>query len=382
MSSLPNMVLELQMAAQDGAPAAPLPGVGPSLPVPGSCSVKLWAPLGMHMAFRVSLGEGAGAVARRFEHTFRPDATVGSMDEANRVCFLMPNMGQLDQVWKRSVDVVQLNFELLEFRCQPVLVTSLPAPEALPAEAGQEGKQAEDGGDDMSYSRTAISEALMQERLRTELQGVRNRSVRRVEWRVEGCSRLLDMCRVGESVDSPPFSAAGLERIQFHFYPRGYEATNAPPHAQPCALYVSGPVRTTLRGTLWVGSNSRQFEHRFQRKGDAGGRDKFGPLEMQLDCNDAIMVALEVQEVETDLAEAGGTTLCLRDAVTRPQTGGAGKGGTLSAPLAGTKGTLRMRREDPSKTEELVKCVSLPTLNARHLHKPLLKASRRLGGTG
>ena len=34
--------------------------------------------------------------------------------------------------------------------------------------------------------------------------------------------RLLECCRSGDSVDSPIFSAAGLERIQFHFFPRGY----------------------------------------------------------------------------------------------------------------------------------------------------------------
>jgi len=48
-----------------------------------------------------------------------------------------------------------------------------------------------------------------------------------------------------------------------------------------------------------------------------------------------------------------------------------------SSPLPGPKGSLRMRREDPSKTEEFAKCVSLPTLNTRNLFMPLASKGRR-----
>merc|ERR1719464_2426581 len=166
----------------------------------------------------------------------------------------------------------------------------------------------------------ATSEMLVHERVKTELQGMRNRGVRRVEWKLEGCSKILEGCRLGESVDSPPFGAAGLDRIQFHFYPRGYDTSPTQGNVQPCALYISGPIRTTLKGTLSVGSKAWHLEHRFQRKGDTGGRSKFGPLEHQLDCNDSVLIALDIQEVETDMPEFGGS-LCLREA--RPGPGSA-----------------------------------------------------------
>merc|ERR1712187_596255 len=123
---------------------------------------------------------------------------------------------------------------------------------------------------------------------------------------------------MGDSIDSPPFSAAGLDRIQFHFYPRGYEASTGP--NQPCALYLSGPSRTSLKCMLWVGPSSRQLEHRFQRRGDTGGRHNLGILEKQIDCEDCVLIAVDIVEVETDLAEQG-AALCVRDA--RPASGKA-----------------------------------------------------------
>merc|ERR1712217_480401 len=203
---------------------------------------------------------------------------------------------------------------------------------------------------------------------------LRHRSVRRVEWKLEGASRLLEMCRVGDSIESPPFSAAGLERIQFHFYPRGYEQTSASGPSQPCALYLTGPARTTIRCMLWVGPSSRQLEHRFQRRGDTGGRNNLGPLEKLFDCDDCVLIALDIAEVETDLPEQGAAIL-LRDA--RPASNGKPTKEHASPAVNGAKGSLRMKRDDPSKTEELAKCISLPALNTRQHHLPLAKANRR-----
>lgn len=273
------------------------------------------------------------------------------------------------------MDTMEIKFEILEFFCRPVRVGCRPL-EHRPSEV------ADEENDEMSVVRSGTSETLLQERVSSELLAVRNRSVRRIEWRLEGCSRLLDLCRVGESVDSPAFAAAGLERIQLHFYPRGNESGTSEGPRSACALYISGPSRTTLRGMLWVGSNSRQFEHHFQHKGEAGGRSKFGPLETQLDCNDSIMLALDVVEVESDLPEMNGS-LCLREVGSIAGNAHGGRAGskttTGTQAVQGTRASLRLRRGDPSKTQELVKCVSLPTLDARHQHPPIMKGRRRAG---
>lgn len=377
VSALPEMRMELQMAACEIDIFIPLPGAQ-ALPIPGSCTLQLWAPAGLQLTFRVTLGSGDASVSHRFEHSFAVETAMSSVDQIGRISFQMPNLCQLDQVWNRITDTVDVTFELLEFCCRPVHLACHQLEEGRPEVA-----DAED--DEMTFVRSGISETLLQERVRSELQAVRNRSVRRIEWRLEGCSRLLDLCRVGESVDSPAFAAAGLERIQLHFYPRGNETGTLEGSRPACALYISGPSKTTLRGMLWVGSNSRQLEHRFQHKGEAGGRSKFGPLETQLDCNDAILLALDVTDVESDLPEVN-SSLCLREVGSIAGTAHSGrvsgtKTTTGTQPVHGTKASLRLRRGDPSKTEELVKCVSLPTLDARQQHLPFMK-SRRRGGLG
>lgn len=41
-----------------------------------------------------------------------------------------------------------------------------------------------------------------------------------------------------------------------------------------------------------------------------------------------------------------------------------------------SKATLRMKREDPSKTEQLVKCVSLPSLKAGNMSQMSLTSMK------
>ncbi|CAE7880015.1 unnamed protein product [Symbiodinium microadriaticum] len=234
LCSLPPMQVEVclavQTAAAEGAPAPPLP-------VPGSCCVRVWAQPGIEMTFRITLGDGPTAMSRRFDHSFQVPEGEEVPPGSGRVAFEIRNYCQLDQVWVRSSDSLQVTFELLEFTTRPVAqILMLPDLDTIeeksqgsqaPTEAPPEGDAPEEGEedappeDDMFFTRSGTAELLLHERLQKDLVSIRNRSVRRVEWRVEGCSRLLDFCKVGEAVDSPVFSAGGLERLQFHFYPKG-----------------------------------------------------------------------------------------------------------------------------------------------------------------
>ena len=72
-----------------------------------------------------------------------------------------------------------------------------------------------------------------------------------------------------------------------------------------------------MRAVLWVGSQQRNLEHRFQQKGDTGGRSRFCALETQIDFHESVLVALDVTEVETDLPEQS-ATLLLREAHNGP----------------------------------------------------------------
>lgn len=412
LCSLPEMKLQVEVAARSGDAqlnvAVPLPGA--PVPVPGSCAICLWAAPGIHLSFRLNLGVGPTSVSRRFEHTFSAGAPGTQLEGSESlvdgcVCFRTNNFCQLDQVWVRETDSIHVGFELLEFRLEKQI--EKPVEDIVADDQGSGGESTKDGedkvdgaddlgvaedatasdpdppreesttlkatpSDNITYIRLLTAEAVMQERVHRELQAFRSRSVRRVEWRLEGCARILDISKAAEAIESPVFSAAGLERIQFHFYPKGHDGSDT--GQPPCALYISGPSRAMLKGQLSVGSISRQLEHRFNRRGDFGGRSRFCILQNQLDCDDAIVLALEIAEVEVDLPEVG-HSLCLREAAA-PRNNGLRSGGSgpntgagILSPAIGAKGSLRMKREDPAKTEEFVRCVSLPSLNARQLHR-------------
>jgi hypothetical protein len=374
-------------------------------------SLKLWAPEGLRLNFRLTLGEGSAALSHTFEHAFEGEE--GSADERQRVLFHIKNVCQPGLLWNRRMDTLRIRLEVIEFnwdirKVDPIPDTDLASMgttlnnmfegvegvDPIPRFPGDDDKTiVESGSDvhDVEYKRQWACEAQLQEHVNREIRGMKSRSIRRVEWRLEGCSRLLDVCRAGESVDSPVFQAAGLDRIQFHFYPLGHDRPEGGFQqlgSQPCALFISGPSRTTLRGTLYVGSNARPFEHRFDQRGDVGGRDRFGVLQNQINCDDAVTLVMDLTDVEVDLPDISGS-LCLREARsphTSPQLRGAPhtspqfrrSAGELTAPQPlGTKGSVHMRREDPNKTEEFVKCVSLPTLHTRHMLLPSLKAGRR-----
>jgi len=425
LCGLPEVTLELHVPSVGDKVEG-----GSTLPMPGWASLRLWAPRGLRLSFRVLLGEGPGAISHTFEHTFEgegdgggagggagalpgPESAdggeAGAAGEAHagqgageglrggpgkggQGCLQMWNVCQPGLLWDRRADTFCIGLEVLDFTFDVHSVEPIPGTQLT--KLSETLRQGPDdttryiGDDDetmpgsspdvtdLAYTRAWSCEANLRQSVTQDVLGVKSRSIRRVEWRLESCSRLLDVCRAGESVDSPVFQAAGLDRIQLHFFPLGCDRAEGDiaGGSQPCALLVSGPSRTSLRGMLHVGSNARTFEHRFDRRGDMGGRSRFCVLQNSLSADDAVTLALEIVEVEVDLPDVS-TSLCLRSAKL-PSGPGSGQ---LSAPLhlAGTKGLLQVRREDPSRTEEFVKCVSLPTLNSRHMVLPSLKAGRR-----
>lgn len=394
LCALPKLALEIRMAGRGSDDPSR------ALPLPGAVAVRLWAQPGLRLTFRLTLGEGRLTVSRVFEHTFEKEA-----EPDGRAFLDISNMCQLGQVWDRGEDTLAVKLELLSFSRASATGAAasqapLPRRRVLPESDEDPGRTPMLGGyaavgaqeakgtdelervaqaaeaepyvetDHVIYDASWSSASQLQDKVAGEIGAVRNRSVRRIEWRLEGCADMLNMCRAGQSIDSPIFQAAGLERLQFHFYPRGND--DAEGGAQQCALYVSGPTETMLRGALSVGSITRQLEHCFQKRGDTGGRPRFCTLESQIDCEDSVMIALEVAEVEVNMPHPS-TRLCLREA-----RGGDSRPGTTGAAIGpNAKGLLRMRREDPCKTEEFVKCMSLPTLQSRHLHRPLVGRGRR-----
>lgn len=121
--------------------------------------------------------------------------------------------------------------------------------------------------------------------------------MRQVEWLIEQASELPASYPHGQPLCSKPFDAAGLEGLQFHFYPTGY--TGAADGYCSCFLYA--PAGTTLKCWLQVGNQRREVSHEFE---DAGcfGRTNFCIFErcIRKDTN-SLLITLDIDDAQQDL---------------------------------------------------------------------------------
>eukprot|EP00401_Gymnodinium_catenatum_P024783 CAMPEP_0117572906 /NCGR_PEP_ID=MMETSP0784-20121206/60627_1 /TAXON_ID=39447 /ORGANISM="" /LENGTH=874 /DNA_ID=CAMNT_0005371349 /DNA_START=33 /DNA_END=2654 /DNA_ORIENTATION=- len=211
--------------------------------------------------------------------------------------------------------------------------------------------------------------ATMKDSIQSDLLALRNRGVRRIDWRVESCSKLLEYCKPGDSVESPEFSAAGINQLQLFLFPAGRDlgGGGAGPANQQCAVYMNCPTSVSVQGTLAVGNILRRFEHRCGEAGRYGGCPALGVLERQVDMEDCVNVTMELTQVDIDLPEQSGV-ISLRGqsrSVTAPKIGsprGASPRGTLPAvvPPAGggagdtavSLGAVKMRHRNPPGSEK------------------------------
>jgi len=80
------------------------------------------------------------------------------------------------------------------------------------------------------------------EQVRVQVEHMKSRMVRRVEWRVEQASILRQCFPPGESIRSQEFDAAGIEGMQLIFYPSGYTGAAE----GYCSLFLFAPAGVTL----------------------------------------------------------------------------------------------------------------------------------------
>jgi len=85
--------------------------------------------------------------------------------------------------------------------------------------------------------------------------------------------------------------------MQLIFYPSGYGGCTE----GFCSLFLFGPAGTTLRASLWAGSQRRDVSHYFEEPG-AFGRTNFCRFDSAIDAEeDTVRIALEVDEAHQDI---------------------------------------------------------------------------------
>mmetsp|Transcript_19743 Transcript_19743/g.46021 ORF Transcript_19743/g.46021 Transcript_19743/m.46021 type:complete len:760 (-) Transcript_19743:152-2431(-) len=255
----------------------------------GDVAIYLWACKGMNLVFKLH----CGGKSQTCEKVFNGKVPYGT----TRFCWLKDQITREDDTLRIGCEVLEAVREV-EHICKPL---PLPTPEELEnatlAEKEHAEKMEKKQLPGSLLFRRHVNNRLF-DQVKGQVDAMRSRMVRRVEWRLEQASLLRRCFPPGESLCSAAFNAAGIEGMQLIFYPCGYNgATDG-----FCSLYLYAPAGATLRCNLFVGDQKRDANHSFEVAG-AFGRTNFCRFEAGVDqVADTISVALEVDEAHQDMA--------------------------------------------------------------------------------
>eukprot|EP00927_Polykrikos_kofoidii_P018041 TRINITY_DN18284_c0_g1_i2.p1 TRINITY_DN18284_c0_g1~~TRINITY_DN18284_c0_g1_i2.p1 ORF type:complete len:785 (-),score=138.01 TRINITY_DN18284_c0_g1_i2:667-3021(-) len=283
MSGLNGLQLELQIFR----PSDP-PSEGEAV---GDAGVYLWACKGSNLVFRLYVGDKY----QTFENVFGGRAPHG----ASRLCFLKDHVNRNDDTLRVSVEILEAHREV-----EHIIETPSDAEEVSPAIEVPEKPL----GGCVQFHRHVNNRLFDQVKNQVDL--MKSRMMRKVQWRVEQASRLRICFPPGKALCSTQFNACGIEGLQLLFYPSGYSgATDG-----FCSLFFYGPAGNTVRCQLRIGSQQREVSHSFDESG-ACGRTNFCRFDSIVnEADDSILIGLEMDEVQHDLvAQASHSVVKLGD---------------------------------------------------------------------
>eukprot|EP00931_Biecheleriopsis_adriatica_P063622 TRINITY_DN3856_c0_g1_i2.p1 TRINITY_DN3856_c0_g1~~TRINITY_DN3856_c0_g1_i2.p1 ORF type:complete len:775 (-),score=205.44 TRINITY_DN3856_c0_g1_i2:138-2462(-) len=255
----------------------------------GDVAIYLWACKGMNLVFKLF----CGGKSQTCEKVFNGRVPFGT----TRFCWLKDTINREDDTLKIGVEILEAIREV-EHVVKPV---PPPTAEELKDASQLEKELAEKMAikqvpGSLVFKRHVNNRLL--EQVKGQVDAMRSRMVRRVEWRVEQASKLRRCFPPGESMCSASFNAAGIENMQLIFYPNGYGgATDG-----FCSLYLYAPAGSTLKCNLLIGDQKRDANHTYEVAG-AFGRTNFCRFDAGIDqVTDTMLIALEVDEAHQDLS--------------------------------------------------------------------------------
>lgn len=244
----------------------------------GDVAVFLWAPKGLTLHYRLYVGNKY----QTLEKTFNGRLPYGTQ----RLCFVHDQIDRSEDSLKVSVEILETHRQV-EHVIESTVELERPVGLCL---------------DDVPASECSVRfhrhvDHRIFDRVKHEIELMRSRLVRKVEWRLEQASQMRQCFKQGEPVCSPQFMAAGLERLQLMFYPSGYSGANE----GYCSLFVHGPAGAFLKCSLHLGSQTRDASHTFDEDG-AFGRTNFCRYEAVVDDGtDTVLVAIHILEAHQDV---------------------------------------------------------------------------------
>ncbi|KAF4672746.1 hypothetical protein FOL47_000150 [Perkinsus chesapeaki] len=291
---------------------------------PSDCSLFLWAPAGTRIVFELHVGDKWGGSSNGDDHSGSAAARYRSIRYEHSFNATMSAFGGMDFLLKQFTDWIEdsltLGVEILEIQVNMPLLSTLKSPqelaEALANEMGEEYGMGEvvgplplaalnpanvplpkfdnicgDFPQSLNIMRYTSHRVLDQ--VRRYVEEMKNRSCKRVEWKIENVSVLARTFAQGRSLQSCSFTIAGLEQVRLVFYPSGYfnAATGY------CSLYLRAPPGTSVRGNLFIGRQTRNVTFEFDGTCSAFGRANFCLLESAMDlATGSVVVGVEIVE--------------------------------------------------------------------------------------
>jgi hypothetical protein len=243
----------------------------------GDVAVFLWAARGTNISYRLYVGDKY----QQMDKLFNGRVPFGT----KRFCWMKDCINRVDNTLRIGVEILESHREVEHEIVAP------PEPKEVDQYMSPPDKTLEG----MVQFHRHINNRLY-EQVKNQVDLMRSRMIRRVEWRVEQASRLRQCFAPGQPICSTQFNAAGLEGLQLLFYPSGYKgATDG-----FCSLYMYGPAGCTIRCSLFLGEQKREAYHSFVEPG-AFGRTNFCRFESITDeSEDSVLVAIEVEEAHQD----------------------------------------------------------------------------------
>jgi hypothetical protein len=213
-----------------------------------------------------------------------------------RFCFIKDQINREDDTLRISVEILEAVREIEHLIKPPVILDDPDAPPKSLEEIAVEEQIKEKSLESSMFFQRAINNRLY-DQVKQQVHVLQSRMVRKIEWRIENASLLRRCFPANECICSASFSAAGIEGMQFIFYPSGYKGATE----GYCSLFLFGPAGATLKCNLAAGQQKREASHTFEEPG-AFGRTNFCRFESCVDeADDSIMVMLDIDDAQQDI---------------------------------------------------------------------------------
>jgi len=263
----------------------------------GDCAVYLWATKGSNLVYKLGVGTRWQLLEKRFNGRV-PFGTT-------RLCFFAEQIRREDDTLHVSCEILEVLREL-----EAPLQRAAPDPPDWRKALEEQGKEApevdpalaslrEDPGLPLSLEGQLFYSMHVNNRLydqvKEQVDSMRCRLVKSVEWRIDQASWLPHCFPPGEALCSTDFGAAGIEGLQLVFYPSGYcGATEG-----YCSLFLYAPAGAFIKCVLYAGKERRDANHIFEKPG-AFGRTNFCQFDTCVE-DDSILIRLDVLEAHQDV---------------------------------------------------------------------------------